>query len=108
MTKGQGFWPRPLVVNLDSHGECRLAAHAPRRTRTYNKLIKRQGCISSEPDTCLGVRCPSADPFPFPFPSPAEIPPDLAEVVSAWPDLAEPIRAGILALIRASGEGRPR
>ena len=32
--------------------------------------------------------------------------PDLAEVVAAWPALPEPIRAGILAMIRsASGSG---
>jgi hypothetical protein len=33
---------------------------------------------------------------------PAEIPPDLAAVVTAWPSLPEPIRAGILAMIRAA------
>jgi hypothetical protein len=33
--------------------------------------------------------------------------PDLAEVLDAWDDLPEPIRAGILAMIRsASGKGR--
>jgi hypothetical protein len=32
---------------------------------------------------------------------------DLAEVMAAWPDLPEPIRAGILAMIRsASGKTR--
>jgi hypothetical protein len=29
-------------------------------------------------------------------------PPDLAAVVAAWPTLPEPIRAGILALVRAA------
>jgi hypothetical protein len=28
--------------------------------------------------------------------------PDLAAVMAAWPDLPEPIRAGILAMVRAS------
>ena len=38
---------------------------------------------------------------------PSEAPPDLAEVVQAWPELPEPIRAGILAMIRsASGKGK--
>jgi hypothetical protein len=33
--------------------------------------------------------------------------PDLAEIIDAWPTLAEPIRAGILAMIRcASGKGK--
>jgi hypothetical protein len=31
----------------------------------------------------------------------AELPPDLAAVVAAWPDLPDPIRAGILATVRA-------
>jgi len=31
-----------------------------------------------------------------------ELPPDLVEVVSAWPDLPEAVRAGILAMVRAS------
>ena len=31
--------------------------------------------------------------------------PGLAAVVDAWPTLAEPIKAGILALISASGGG---
>lgn len=31
--------------------------------------------------------------------------PDLAAVVDAWPTLPEPIKAGILALVNASGGG---
>jgi hypothetical protein len=34
--------------------------------------------------------------------------PDLAAVVAAWPTLSEPIRAGILALVKASGTGGSR
>ena len=35
--------------------------------------------------------------------------PDLAEIIDAWPTLPEPIRAGILAMIRsASGKGGGR
>jgi hypothetical protein len=34
-----------------------------------------------------------------------EVPPDLAAVVAAWPTLPEPIRAAVLALVKAaSGE----
>jgi hypothetical protein len=32
--------------------------------------------------------------------------PDLRAVVDAWPTLPEPVRAGILAMVRASGGGR--
>ncbi len=34
--------------------------------------------------------------------------PDLAEVIDAWPDLAEPIRAGILAMIRSASGSADR
>jgi hypothetical protein len=34
-------------------------------------------------------------------PNPAEIDPDLAQVLAAWPDLAEPIRRAVLALVEA-------
>jgi hypothetical protein len=30
---------------------------------------------------------------------PAELPPDLATVVAAWPELPGPIRAGIMAMV---------
>ena len=37
---------------------------------------------------------------------PLETTPELAEIIDAWPTLPEPIRAGILAMIRsASGRG---
>src|SRR5690348_3996759 len=36
--------------------------------------------------------------LPLPY-APSELPPDLAAVIDAWPDLPEPIRAGILAMI---------
>jgi hypothetical protein len=37
------------------------------------------------------------------------LPPDLAAVAAAWPDLPEPIRAGILAMVKAaSGLGGGR
>jgi hypothetical protein len=37
------------------------------------------------------------------------LPPDLAAVVAAWPTLPEPVRAGILAMVRtASGTGDGR
>jgi hypothetical protein len=35
------------------------------------------------------------------------LPPDLAELVAAWPTLPDPIRAGILAMIRAAVGRKP-
>lgn len=31
------------------------------------------------------------------------MPPDLAAIVAAWPTLPEPIKAGIVAMVKASG-----
>lgn len=33
--------------------------------------------------------------------------PDLAEIVTAWPDLAAPIKAACLALVRSAQGGQP-
>jgi hypothetical protein len=33
---------------------------------------------------------------------PAELPPDLALVVAAWPHLPEPIRAALMAMVKAA------
>jgi hypothetical protein len=49
------------------------------------------------------------EPLPRSRPDTVPLAPDLAAVVSAWPTLPEPIRAGILAMVRAaSGEGGGR
>jgi hypothetical protein len=39
--------------------------------------------------------------LPLPYEA-AKLSPDLADVMSAWPDLPEAIRAGIMAMVRAS------
>jgi hypothetical protein len=40
---------------------------------------------------------------------PAELPPDLAAVINVWPNLPEPIRAGIVAMAQAaSSPDKPR
>jgi hypothetical protein len=44
-----------------------------------------------------------SDPTPTPSPTPAApMPADLLVVVTAWPALPEPIKAGILAMVRAT------
>ena len=44
--------------------------------------------------------------LPLPY-GPSGTTPDLAEIIEAWPNLPEPIRVGILAMIRASKPTRP-
>ncbi|MGO8899023.1 MAG: hypothetical protein ACLQU5_11860 [Isosphaeraceae bacterium] len=36
------------------------------------------------------------------------MPPDLAAIVDAWPNLPEPLKAGILAMVRVAGKGGAR
>jgi hypothetical protein len=37
----------------------------------------------------------------------AELPPDLAKIVAAWPNLPEPIRRAMLALVGANDHSNP-
>ena len=54
-----------------------------------------------------GGRCtPGCTNSPETGPDTAEMPDDLAVVVAAWPDLPEPIRAGILAMVKSMGAQR--
>ena len=83
---------------------------APRRTRTYNPLIKSQQSHGAEPQETERVNDASAVALPFPCPTaPRDTSPDLALVVDAWPTLPEAVRAGIVAMVRAaSGPSTPR
>jgi hypothetical protein len=72
---------------------------APRRTRTYNPLIKSgEGADSNAlPDNTSGDG--AAPHVPQHVPAAAETDSDLARVVTAWPDLPAHLRAAVLALI---------
>ena len=79
--------------------------NAPRRTRTYNPLIKSQKQDRRNPRSCKG----NGDEehtvsLPLPYGPPA-LTPDLAFVVDAWPALTEPVKAAVLILIRAADPG---
>jgi hypothetical protein len=74
---------------------------APRRTRTYNPLIKsaRDAGPNSLPINTCGVGvAPDTAPDPN-HTKPTLADPDLAHVVSAWPDLPPHIRSAVLALV---------
>jgi hypothetical protein len=49
---------------------------------------------------------PSVVPPNSNAPISVHLPPELAKVVSAWPDLPAVVKAGILAMIEAAGESQ--
>ena len=79
------------------------------QTLRYRGLSFWQFLRSGETDidkfACRGRRASGSPPRPRPAKSPAPRPadPDLASLVKTWPTLLEPIRAGILAMVRAAG-----
>ena len=74
---------------------------APHRTRTYNPLIKSGQGDGSNPLPVNTSGDGDAPHVPQHVPT-ARTDPDLARVVTAWPDLPPHIRAAVLALIRAA------
>ena len=72
----------------------------PLRDRNLNPLDRRDNPLSANE-----LR-PSRGFVAHPLPTDTrQTPPDLAAVIDAWPDLPEPIRAGILALVKAVSVG---
>jgi len=75
---------------------------APAWTRTRDRRIRKPGAGSTsdgETETCEGA---SASPSSFPSTRPQETDPDLLAMTEAWPHLPEPLRAGIVAMVRAA------
>ena len=60
--------------------------------------IEPRSC-TAEPDARQPLTATPLKPFPETLPRETPIDPDLARVVSAWPDLADAIRRAMLALI---------
>lgn len=85
-----------------------LCQNAPERTRTFDPLIKSQ---SVQPENkALSDDCPRAGPqsgagmgIHTPLGGPAD--PDLSALVAAWPTLPAAVRAGIVAMVKATGAG---
>ncbi len=74
---------------------------APRRTRTFDPLIKSQtGAVENKG---LTAHPPHHAPQSVANPAPnAPADPELAAVVATWPTLPPAIRAGVLAIVRAA------
>jgi hypothetical protein len=78
---------------------------APRRTRTYNPLIKCQ--TSGNPNSgCRKDLRIATPPVSHHFPTDTcQTDPDLTAVIHAWDRLPEAVRAGIVAMVRAASKG---
>ena len=73
---------------------------APSRARTEDPLIKSQ---ADPGPNVKQVNSSEADESSLASPlAPASRDPELAAVVTAWPDLSDPIRRAVLALVRAA------
>jgi hypothetical protein len=81
--------------------------------RSSGMLDMKEGESPSPPNLTLDrtTLCPSIDdPLAHPLPTDAcQSDPDLSLVTAVWPTLPEPIKAGIMAMVKAaSGEGGGR
>ncbi len=76
--------------------------NAPRRTRTYNPLIKSQTREFQKPCSHNDLRI-ATPPVSHPIPTDTcQNDPDLTAVIEAWDRLPEAIRAGIVAMVKAA------
>ena len=74
---------------------------APRRTRTYNPLIKSEGAAGSKAEQGTGLR-PGDKPLAAGLQKTDCLSPELARVIDAWDELPLHIRTSILALADAA------
>jgi hypothetical protein len=75
---------------------------APRRTRTYNPMIKSQRPDPDKPTSANGLRLSPKTIGAHLAHDTRKTDPDFAVVMNAWPDLPEAIKAAIMALVKAS------
>jgi hypothetical protein len=89
---------------LDASGRALSSSvgNAPRRTRTFNPLIKSQtkGFQKQCSHNDLRIATPLLS-HPIPTDT-CQNDPDLAAVIEAWDQLPEAIKAGILAMVKAA------
>jgi hypothetical protein len=100
---------RQLLEIVFRHALSVSVANAPRRTRTYNPLIKSQrGFASPGKRKSKSAKCLTWAPSPQDGPLAHHLPtdtcqtdPDLAAVVAAWSKLPEETKATIRTLVLA-------
>ena len=91
------------ALDVSSRSESDIDDNAPRRTRTYNPLIKSQMVDSPKSFRSTTLRIsPASLAHHLPIDKRQTPCPDLTSVITSWSDLPEAIRAGIVAMIRAT------
>ena len=94
-----------ILANIDFgllHLQIPPLENAPRRTRTYNQLIKSQMTDLRKSKSVNGLRIVPV-PVPHSFPTDTcQNDPDFVVVKDAWPNQPEAFRAGILAMVKAA------
>ena len=76
--------------------ESRACAESAHRTADNTATLPRQLDDRSAHQKCAVL-----------LPDPDALPADLAAVVDAWPTLPEPIKAGVLAMVKAASDSAP-
>ena len=86
---------------------------APRRTRTFDPLIKSQlpenhkgGCSKDLPNKQARRAAPATARSAEKSPGATDSDPALARLIDAWPSLPEPVKAGIVAMVKHDGGAR--
>jgi hypothetical protein len=85
--------------------ECQIDDHWSHEGVATDLLIKSQQTKSLNISTTEGLGIAASSVAHHLPTDTCQIPPDLAAVVAAWPTLPEPIRAGILAMVKAASAG---
>ena len=90
-----GFEP-----TTSSLGSCHPPDVSPNHTKTCAEGGERLGAAHSAPGLQKGASGAGSGPAT----EPSDL--DLADVIRAWPRLPEAVKAGIVAMVKASGKGR--
>ncbi len=95
--------PHPECQKGNASGvQPRTCISAPRRTRTYNPLIKSQATSERKADAGHDVTPNGPDHFAQSFARGSLGDPDLELILERWSTLPESVRSGIVAIVRGA------
>ena len=91
-------------LRLPCSPQCSLLGNTPPGTRTPDPLIKSQQTAEHNP--CKQTTCENAENHSAPYSAlSAQDDADLRAIAAAWPTLPAAVRAGIVAMVKASAAG---